>query len=488
MTVKSSQSKKEPEKKSGGKAEEIKALKKKLLAEYPNIWDSASKDDYEFAFAFAEEYKQFINLGKTEREFVTVAVETLESLGYVPLGSASQLSPGDKVYKSIHGKGLIAAVIGRESADSGFNLVGAHIDSPRLDLKPNPIYEDSDLVLLKTHYYGGIKKYQWAAIPLALHGLIFREDGSPLTLSIGESLEDPVFTITDLLPHLGSEQMSRKATELIKAEDLNVLIAGLPYPDPDTAGRFKLGLLQLINERYGLVEKDFASAEIEIVPAGFARDVGLDRSFIGAYGQDDRVCAFPALAALTSLEKPNKTAICLLFDKEEIGSDGNTGAQSKAYEYALYEIFCRCLPGANQLLYQQMLENCQLLSADVTNAYDPTFSSVSDSRNNSYLGRGICLVKYVGARGKNGTSDANGEFFARIIRVFNENKIPWQTGEMGKVDAGGGGTVAKFLANLGMNVIDCGVPVLSMHSPFEVASKIDLYFSYLAYKTFLEKI
>ena len=488
MTDKTAKNKKETTNESTKKADEIKALKKKLTAEFPNLWDTSSQDDQEAAFAFAEEYKNFLDLGKTEREFVTVAVETLESLGYEPLGTQSLLKPGDKVYKSIHGKGLVAAVIGRQPATDGFNLLGAHIDSPRLDLKPNPFYEDSDLTFLKTHYYGGIKKYQWAAIPLSLHGLVFRADGSPLTLSIGELPGDPVLTITDLLPHLGTEQMSRKAPDIIKGEELNVLIGGLPYPDQETAGRFKLGILKLLNDRYGLTEKDFVSAEIELVPAFPARDVGLDRCFVGAYGQDDRVCAFPALAALTSIEKPAKTSVCLLFYKYEIGSDGNTGAQSRTYEHALYEIFHRSLENASQLDYQQMLENCQMLSADVTNGFDPTFPTVSDSRNNSYLGRGISLEKYCGSRGKSGTSDANSEFFARIIRVFNENTIPWHTGELGKVDAGGGGTIAKYMANMGMNVIDCGVPVLSMHSPFEISSKIDLYFTYLAYKVFLEKI
>ena len=474
--------------KDNDKKEEIKSLKKKLMMEYPNLWDKCSAGDKDLIFDFADEYKHFIDLAKTEREFVTVAVETLENLGFVEIASKETILPGDKVYKSVHGKGLAAAVIGSQPAKAGFNLVGAHIDSPRLDLKPNPVYEDSDLALLKTHYYGGIKKYQWAAIPLALHGLVIRADGKPLVLSIGESPDDPVLTITDLLPHLGAEQMSRKAPELIKGEELNVLIGGLPYPDPDTAGRFKLGLLQLLNQRYGLTERDLVTAEIEIVPAGQARDVGLDRSFIGAYAQDDRVCAYPALAALAALDAPAKTVVCLLFDKEETGSDGNTGAQSLSYEHFLYELYCKQDQDARLMGYHTLLENCRMFSADVTNGYDPTFASVSDSRNNSYLGRGICLTKYTGARGKYSTNDAHSEFFAAIVRLFNDQGIPWQTGDMGKVDEGGGGTIAKYLANLGMDVIDCGVPVLSMHSPFEITSKIDLYYTYQAYKTFLEKI
>jgi aspartyl aminopeptidase len=470
------------------KADEIKALKKRLLNEYPNLWGQAGPDDKEAAFAFAEEYKRMISLAKTEREYVTVSVEALESLGFKPLDDSGPLSPGDKVYKSIRHKGLVAAVIGSQPASAGFNLLGAHIDSPRLDLKPNPVYEDSELAFFKTHYYGGIKKYQWTAIPLALHGIVIRKDGSPLTMCIGESPDDPVLTITDLLPHLGADQMSLKASEVIKGEDLNVLAGGIPYPDKETSCRFKLGLLQLLEDRFGIYEKDLVSAEIEIVPAGPARDVGLDASFIGAYGHDDRVCAFPALAALTSIEKPEKTILCLLYDKEETGSDGNTGAQSKVYEYVLMDIFMRCTPGADHLAYCKMLEKCQLLSADVVSGYDPSFASVSDSKNNNYVGRGIGLIKYVGARGKSGTNDANAEYYSRIIRVLNESQIPWQTGEMGKIDIGGGGTVAKYLANVGMEVLDCGVPVLSMHSPFEVISKIDLYFTYLAYKTFLEKM
>lgn len=466
-----------------------KNLKKSLQIEFPNLWDKATAEDREQALAFAGEYKRFLDLAKTEREFVTVAVETLENMGFVPLDSLGQLPAGSKVYQTIRSKGLVAAVIGTKPAAAGFNLIGAHIDSPRLDLKPLPIYEDSELVYAKTHYYGGIKKYQWPAVPLALHGIVFKADGSPLTISIGESADDPVLTITDLLPHLGSEQMGRKASELVRGDDLNVLIGGLPYPDPELSGRFKLGILQLLQKRFGLTEQDLISAELELVPAGPARDVGLDGSLIGAYGQDDRVCAFPGLVALTSLEAPERTAVCLLFDKEETGSEGNTGAQSRAYEYVLQELFERSSePGQSQLAFARLLTRSQMLSADVSAAFDPNFASVYDARNSSYLNHGLCLVKYVGSRGKSGTSDANGEFFSRIIRLFQAEKIPWQTGELGKVDIGGGGTIAMYLANLGMEVIDCGVPVLSMHSPFEVTSKMDLYFTYLAYRAFLEKL
>lgn len=470
------------------KKAKAKTLQKKLLVQYPNLWDKAEEKEREEIFSFAEAYKSFLDQAKTEREYATVATETLEELGYKSLNEYSQIKPGDKVYQNIRGKAIVAAVVGSRPLTEGCNLVGAHIDAPRLDLKPNPLYEDGEMALLKTHYYGGIKKYQWAAVPLAVHGIVYRSDGSPLVLNIGENPDDPVLTITDLLPHLSSEQMSRKATEIIKGEDLNVLVGGIPYPDEDTSGRFKLGVLQLLHEKYGLKEQDFVTAEIEIVPAGKSRDVGLDRSFIGAYAQDDRVCSYTALAALTALEQPEKTAICLLFDKEEIGSDGNTGAQSRVYENFLYELLALSGQNSDRRSFHRLLENSCMLSADVTNGYDPTFASVSDSRNNSYLGRGICLIKYVGSRGKAGTSDANVEFLSRIIRLFAQEGIPWQTGEMGKVDAGGGGTVAKYLANLGMEVIDCGVPVLSMHSPFEITSKIDVYMTFQAYKVFLEKI
>lgn len=469
-------------------SELAKDLKKQLSVEFKNIWDTCSKDDRTFAYEFAEEYKKFLDLAKTERECVITTIESVESLGFVDIGTAETLKPGDKVYKSVRGKGIALAVIGRKPLRDGLNLVGAHIDAPRLDLKPIPLYEESDLIFFKTHYYGGIKKYQWAAIPLAIHGIVVKADGSTVTITVGEDPTDPVLTITDLLPHLGAEQMGRKASDVIKGEELNILIGGLPYPDPETSGRFKLAMLQLLNSRYGIFEKDLVTAELEIVPAYPARDVGLDASMIGAYAQDDRVCSFTALAAICDMEAPQRTAVCILFDKEEIGSEGNTGAQSRQYENFLFELLVKSGSGREPLDRQIMLENCKLLSADVTNAFDPTFASVSDAKNNSYLGRGICLVKYVGSRGKSGTSDANSEFFAEVVRSFEKNGIPWQTGELGKVDMGGGGTIAKYFANLGMEVIDCGVPVLSMHSPFEITSKIDVYFTYLAYKAFFENI
>lgn len=461
-------------------------LKKKLFAEYRNIWEVTGKEERENVFAFADEYRSFLDMGKTERECVILSVEAYEELGFVDIDSVDKLKPGMKVYKAIKGKGFIAAVVGKKHIKEGMNLLGAHIDSPRLDLKPSPVYEENDIVFLKTHYYGGIKKYQWVSIPLAMHGIVVRKDGSVLTVNIGEKDDDPVFTVTDLLPHLGNEQMSKKATEVIKGEDLNVVIGGLPFDNEDVTHKYKLAVLKLLNDLYGVTEKDFVSAELALVPAFKAKDIGFDRSFIGAYGQDDRVCAFTALAAVADQEKPEKTVVCILTDKEEIGSEGNSGAQSRLYENFLMEIYAKSSLGYDELGYRKCIESSKMLSADVTNGFDPTFSSVSDPKNASYCGKGICLEKYTGSRGKSDASDANSEFLASVIRILEEKKIPWQTGELGKVDAGGGGTICKYMANKGMEVLDCGVAVLSMHSPFEVTSKVDIYYTYLAYKAFIE--
>jgi aspartyl aminopeptidase len=461
---------------------------KNLLADYPNLWESRSQDDFDHAFAMADEYKRFLDSGKTEREFVSMSIESVEQLGYIDISTLSSLSAGHKVYQSIKGKGLMLAVIGKKPITEGMNILGSHIDSPRLDLKPNPLYEENELTYLKTHYYGGIKKYQWPTIPLAIHGLLIRQDGSKIFINIGEKEDDPIFYITDLLPHLGTEQMNKKASEVIKGEDLNLLIGGRPIDDKDATGRFKLGVLDFLNKEYGMVEKDFVSAELEIVPALKARDVGFDRSFVAAYGHDDKVCAFPALMALMQQERPSKTNVVMLSDKEEIGSFGNSGAQSRLYENFLVELFVKSCGVYDEFLYRKTIAASKMLSADVSNGFDPTFSSVSDPKNSAYMSHGIMMSKYVGSRGKSGTNDANSEFFSDILRAFARHNIPWQTGELGKVDAGGGGTIAVYMANMGMEVIDCGVPVLSMHAPYEVISKIDLYYTYLAYKTFLEEM
>ena len=465
-----------------------KEMAKKLLAEYPNLWDVASKEDIKKMETLSKEYKSYLDMGKTEREFVSYTISAAEKKGFLDISSVSSLTPGQKVYKSIKGKGLMLSVIGKSPVTDGFNILGAHIDSPRLDLKPNPLYEDNELVFLKTHYYGGVKKYQWPTIPLSIHGLIICSDGTKVFLNIGEKEDDPVFYITDLLPHLGNEQMAKKATDVIRGEDLNLLVGGRPMEDTDVSQRFKLGVLELLHNEYGIVEKDFVSAEIEIVPAMKAKDVGFDRSFIAGYGHDDKVCAYPALAALFDQKAPEKTVVVMLSDKEEIGSYGNTGAQSRLYENFLLEVFSKSYGEYNELLYRKAIENSKLLSADVTNGFDPTFASVSDPRNAAYMSKGVVMEKYTGSRGKSGTNDANAEFFFEILQAFSQKNIPWQTGELGKIDAGGGGTIAVYMAKMGMEVIDCGVPVLAMHSPYELISKMDLYYTYLAYKTFVENL
>ncbi|HHU07395.1 MAG TPA: aminopeptidase [Clostridiaceae bacterium] len=460
---------------------------KELLFSFQNRWQEADEPRRREIMDFSEGYKIALNAGKTEREFVDFSVAALEEAGFVPLDSKVKLKPGDKVYANVRKRGLIAAVIGSADPVEGFNLIGSHIDSPRLDLKPNPLYEKADLALFKTHYYGGIKKYQWAAIPLSLHGVLHKADGTVVQICIGEDANDPVFCVTDLLPHLGKQQMERKPEEIIKGEELNILIGGIPFPDKEVENSFKLGVLQILNDKYQIVEKDFITAEIQAVPAYSARDVGLDRSFVGGYGQDDRVSAYTALKAIIDMKAANRTALMILYDKEEVGSMGNTGAESDLYFSAQNEIFAKQVdhePGFRE--YRMNLANSFVLSSDVTNAYDPTFEFVSDAQNSSYAGRGIAFSKYVGVRGKGSTSDASSEYYSAVIRLMDEHKIAWQAGEMGMVDEGGGGTVAMLQAAKGMEVIDCGVPVLSMHSCFEVTSKLDVFETYRANKVFLE--
>ena len=462
---------------------------KDLFAEYPNLYKSMSEDEIDSCMNFAEDYKSFLNISKTEREFVKNSVEAAEQLGFVDIESKKSLKAGDKVYASVRGKGLILAVIGKKS--TGCNILGAHIDSPRLDLKPNPIYEDEETVYFKTHYYGGIKKYQWTTIPLAIHGVVFTKDSKSHEICVGEKEDDPIFYITDLLPHLADEQMKKTPRDFISGEDLNVVIGGMPYKDAKKSDKdiFKANILDFLYKNYKIKEKDFVSGEIEIVPAMKARDVGFDRAFIAAYGHDDKVCAYPALMALFDQERPDKTCVCMLTDKEEIGSYANSGAQSVLYENFLMEMFSQQTGKAFDLLaYRKFIANSKMLSADVSNAYDPKYASVSDRRNSAYMSKGIKLEKYVGARGKSGTNEANGDFVAQITKIFEANSVSWQTGELGKVDAGGGGTISAYMAKHGMEVIDCGVPVWSMHAPYEVISKIDLYDTYLAYKSFIENI
>jgi aspartyl aminopeptidase len=466
-------------------------LQEKLFYKSRNLWEESEDQHIEKAFEFCEDYKKFLDLAKTEREFSAEAEKTALKNGYVCLDDVlkegKKLAPGSKVYRVLHKKTVIMAVVGKDSMQEGVNLIGAHTDAPRLDLKQNPLYENTDMALLKTHYYGGIKKYQWLTIPLAIHGVVVKGNGEDVNIVIGEDESDPVFTITDLLPHLAKDQMQKKLNEAFTGEDLNVLVGSIPYKDEKVKDKVKLNILNILNTKYGIVEEDFQSAELEIVPAFKARDIGFDRSLVGAYGQDDRVCAYPALRAILAIDNPQRTSVMLLTDKEEIGSSGNTGAESDLLEHFLAELYYACDPEKyNEIKLRSCLRNSRMLSADVNAAVDPNFEGVHEKRNATYLGRGVVLQKYTGARGKSGASDASAEYVGFVRKLFNDNNIIWQSGELGKVDQGGGGTIAKYIANLGIDVLDCGVPVLSMHAPFEITSKIDIYSMFNAYKIFFE--
>ncbi|HHU63014.1 MAG TPA: aminopeptidase [Clostridiales bacterium] len=461
-------------------------LQESLTYKKKSVWSDDVKWSVEDVMVFAQEYKDFLDSSKTERECHDKIVEMAKDNGFIDINDTKKsISPGDRVYLSHRGKAVALAVIGHKSLEQGFRLIGSHIDSPRLDLKPNPLYESEGLGLFKTHYYGGIKKYQWTSIPLALHGVIIKENGEKIELSIGEEDDQPIFFISDLLPHLAQEQMKKKAADVITGENLNIIAAHIPYcHDEKVKDRVKLTVLNYFYERYGLKEEDFLSAEIEIVPAYKARDVGVDRSMIAAYGQDDRVCAFTSLKAVLEVEKPQFTSVAVFMDKEEVGSMGNTGAQSRMLKNFLAQLMDATQEGFDQLKLNKCLTNGKALSADVTNAIDPDYTDVSDKLNSAYLGMGVALNKYTGSRGKSGASDAHGEFMAYIRRLLNKNGIPWQVAELGKVDHGGGGTIAQFLANEGMDVVDCGVPLLCMHAPLEISSKGDVYATYKAYKAF----
>jgi aspartyl aminopeptidase len=467
-------------------------LADKLFFNLKNCWEGVDENTEKEIEELASSYKHFLDIGKTERECVDAACELLENNGFVNIETlqGKKLDAGMKIYQNIRGKSVLAAVIGKKPAAEGFNILGAHIDSPRLDLKQNPLYEDSELALFDTHYYGGIKKYQWTAIPLAMHGVFIGEDGKKTTIKIGEEPGDPVFTITDLLPHLAKEQMEKKASEAVEGENLDILAGSRPYADKDVKEKVKLYILSLLHEQYGVTEKDFACAEIEFVPAFKASDIGIDRSMIGAYGQDDRCCAWPALKAIAALAgetgAPEKTVVCYLSDKEETGSAGNTGARSLNFENFLTFLCEGTQPDYSAAVRRLCFSRCSMLSADVNAAFDPTYAGVFDKRNASFIGKGIALEKYTGSGGKYGASDANAEFCAKVQSILSRNKVQWQFGELGKVDKGGGGTIALYAANLGMDVLDCGVPVLSMHSPFEVISKIDLYATFKGYIAFLK--
>ena len=455
-------------------------LAEKLLFKPAYVGDKSAAVKQE-AHAFAEGYKKFLDAGKTEREVAAESEQMLKDAGYQQFDPKKTYAPGDKVYFSQLGKAIVASTIGTRSFEDGFRLVIAHTDSPRLDLRPTPLYESDHLSYFKTHYYGGIRKYQWGTMPLAIHGVFTRADGSSVSFSVGEDENDPVFCITDLLPHLGAEQNDRKLSDGIKAEELNVLIGSDAVEEEDVKEAVKLNTLILLNQKYGITERDFTRAEIEVVPAAKARDVGFDRSMIGAYGHDDRVDAYPALLAEIETKDPVHTTICVLTDKEEIGSDGVTGMQSM-YVFHFMQLLCRAA-GQDDIL---AFRNSVCLSADVTAAFDPSWASAFEKQNGTYAGRGIAIFKYTGSRGKSSASDANAELLGDITRMLDANNVAWQIGEMGRLDLGGGGTIAKYVANRGIKVLDMGVPVLSMHSPFEVIHKTDLYMAYRTFSVFCQ--
>lgn len=450
----------------------VEQLKEKLFLSRKNGLLSVDDAKWNKIDEFCRGYKQFLADGKTERESASSAIEIAEKAGFKPYDANAEYKAGDKYYVNNRGKTVAFVVVGQKTVDNGAQITAAHIDSPRIDLKPNPLYEDTELALFKTHYYGGIRKYQWATIPLALHGVFAKKDGTVVKVSIGEEENEPCFVITDLLPHLAQEQSKRSLADGIRGEELNILIGSKPLND-EGGELVKLNIMSILNEKYGVTEEDFLSAELECVPAGKPRDIGFDSSLIGAYGHDDRVCAYPALIAITEVEKPEKTAIAILADKEEVGSDGNTGLNSDFLRFIVHDL------AVNQGVDDTVaLRNSKCLSADVNAAMDPTFKDVMEARNAAKINYGAVITKYTGAGGKSGTSDASAEFVAYVRAMLDKAGITWQTGELGRVDLGGGGTVAKYIANMGVDVVDLGVPVLSMHAPFEVVSKFDVYETY----------
>lgn len=453
-------------------------------------WKKYSSEKKQQVMEFAETYRRFISDCKTERECVDEIKKQALQAGFEDMqeviASGKKLQPGDRVFADNKGKSMALYIIGRQSMEQGLNILGAHIDSPRLDLKQNPLYEDTNLALLDTHYYGGVKKYQWVALPLALHGVVVRKDGTKAVVNIGEKPEDPVFGVSDLLIHLAGTQMEKKGAKVIEGEDLNVLVGSMPLEnaDKETKETVKANILALLSEYYQIEEEDFLSAEIEVVPAGAARDYGFDRSMIMGYGHDDRVCAYPSFAAMLNVEIPERTSACLLVDKEEIGSVGATGMQSRFFENMTAEVMNAC-GNYSDLALRRCLENSRALSSDVSAAFDPNYPSVMEKKNSAYFGHGVVFNKYTGARGKSGSNDASAEYMAGIRNLMEENEVCYQTAELGKVDQGGGGTIAYILGNYNMLVIDSGVAVLNMHAPWEIISKADLYEAKHCYEAFL---
>ncbi|MBD5543310.1 MAG: aminopeptidase [Lachnospiraceae bacterium] len=452
-----------------------------------SIWNKYTKEQLKELEALSENYRHFLDEGKTERECVSQIVNRIEEEGYVELErirrEKKKLKAGDKIYAVNMDKNVILFQIGSKAFEEGMNILGAHIDSPRLDIKQNPLYEEGDFAYLDTHYYGGIKKYQWVTIPLSIHGVVVKKDGSTVLINIGEDEEDPVFFISDLLIHLAGEQMDKKASKVIEGEALDIIVGNKPL-EGEEKDKVKAGILKILKEEYDIEEEDFISAELEVVPAGKAKDAGFDRSMILAYGQDDRVCAYSSLEAMLQVKKVKRTGCCILVDKEEIGSVGATGMQSKFFENCVAEIM-ELAGQFSELALRRCLANSRMLSSDVGAGFDPGFASSFDKNNVAYLGHGMILKKYTGARGKSGSNDANAEYIGFLRNIMEEADVTFQTAELGKVDAGGGGTIAYILSLYGMNVIDCGVPVLNMHAPFEATSKADLYEVKRGYEAFL---
>ena len=451
-----------------------------------NAWKKY--EDKKEVFDFCGAYKNFMSRCKTERECVSEMIRVAEQAGYKNLDEITsqgiELKPGDKVYANNMGKTLAMYIIGQEPMEKGMRILGAHVDSPRLDLKQNPLYEDTELAMLDTHYYGGVKKYQWVTLPMALHGVVAKKNGEVVEVVIGEEQEDPVVGISDLLIHLSAKQMQKNAAEVVEGENLDVLVGSIPLKGEEKEP-VKAQILEILKEKYGIEEEDFLSAELEVVPAGPAKDYGLDRSMIMAYGHDDRVCAYPSFMAMLAQDKVKFTSVCLLVDKEEIGSVGATGMQSRFFENTTAEVM-NAAGQYSELLLRRALKNSMMLSSDVSAAFDPNYPDVMEKKNAAYLGHGITFNKYTGSRGKSGSNDANPEYIAKLRRVMEENHVAFQTAELGKVDQGGGGTIAYILANYNMEVIDCGVAVLNMHSPWEIASKVDIYEAYRGYCAFLK--
>ncbi len=459
---------------------ENEKLQQQLSYKKTNIFEKATDAELNEIFSYASGYMAFLDKAKTEREAVKAAIEAAQAKGFTPYVFGEKLSKGDKKYYNNRGKSLFLFTIGEEDLETdGIRIIASHIDSPRIDLKQNPLYEDSGLAFFKTHYYGGIKKYQWTVTPLALHGVVCLANGESVEISIGEDDNDPVFCISDLLPHLAADQMQQNASKFIPGENLNIIVGGLPVVDEKIENKIKFTVLSILNSRYGISEEDFVSAELSAVPAHKARDIGFDRALIGAYGHDDRVCSYPAYTALLDTENCKHTVLVALADKEEIGSEGNTGMQCRILSDLLEQIAIS--QGKNPYAVRAA---SKCLSADVNAGFDPNFAEVYEKKNSAMLSCGTTMSKYTGSRGKSGTSDASAEYVGYIRRLFNENGVVWQTSELGKVDIGGGGTVAMYIANLNIDTVDIGVPVISMHAPFEIVSKADLYHTYLAFRAF----